>query len=139
MSQVFTTIQQTVVCFVRRSLCFPLYRNFKLSQQIVKDVVSILKGGRKSVLHCFLKIYHLFNKSDTRYILNQLYIRDYCVWIQRADEDTIRSLGESLAPVSTLLIGSLYYVSQYMIFSRWFLIRKKLASIYWVSKRSAKD
>lgn len=100
--KVFTSMQQMVLCFVRRSLCFPLYRNFKLCQQVIKDAASILKCGRKSVLHCLLKIYHLFNKSDTRYILNQLYIRDYCVWIQKGNEEVIKSLGEGLATVSFL-------------------------------------
>ncbi|KAK4020969.1 hypothetical protein OUZ56_002905 [Daphnia magna] len=92
----FTSIRQVVECFLRRSLCFPLFRSFKLSLKAIEDACCILKEGRTSVLRCFLQIYQLFNKSDPRYLLNQLYIHDYCVWIQKSNDETLASLSESL-------------------------------------------
>ena len=100
--QIFTSIRQVVDCFLRRSLCFPLFRNFKLSLKAVEDARNILKEGRTSVLKCFLQIYQLFNKSEPRYLLNQLYIQDYCIWIQKSSDETLTSLSESLRTVFIL-------------------------------------
>lgn len=41
-------------------------------------------SGKSAVLKCLLDIHRVFQESDPAYILNDLYISDYCVWIQRA-------------------------------------------------------
>lgn len=84
---------------MRRSLCFPLYRNYKLSLKAVEDTAAILKSGRSSILKCLLTVFQLFNKSEPRYLLNQLYIQDYCVWVQNCSNETLGSLAESLRTV----------------------------------------
>ena len=84
---------------MRRSILYPLHRNFKLSLKVVQDTRVLLKGGKQPILKCLLHIFHLFNKSEPRYLLNQLYIQDYCIWIQRASEDTLISLGNAMETV----------------------------------------
>lgn len=39
--------------------------------------------GKACVLKCLLDIHKVFRENDPAYILNDLYITDYCVWIQR--------------------------------------------------------
>jgi len=43
--QVFATMKDAVVAFMRRSLCYPLFRNYDLSVKILKDVQILLLLG----------------------------------------------------------------------------------------------
>lgn len=72
-----------------------------------------------SVLKCFLQVHQLFNKSDPRYILNQLYIQDYCVWIQKSNDETLASLAESLASVTFGFLGKKLVVTYMFTKFRW--------------------
>ena len=38
-------------------------------------------------------------KDESKYILNELYIKDYIVWLQSVEEQTFKSLSESLNSV----------------------------------------
>lgn len=74
---------------VRRSLCYPLYRHFDLAQTVIKDVQQIFSLGRRALVKAMIAMRSLMNRTEeNRYILNDLYISDYCVWIQdQADDD----------------------------------------------------
>ncbi|KFM61268.1 Protein SHQ1-like protein, partial [Stegodyphus mimosarum] len=78
----FNSLYEVAHSCVRRSLCYPLYRHFELSITVLDDVQKILLLGRKYVIKCLLEIHELFCSSEPRYILNDLYITDYCVWMQ---------------------------------------------------------
>lgn len=39
--------------------------------------------GKACVLKCLLDVHKVFRENEPAYILNDLYISDYCVWIQR--------------------------------------------------------
>lgn len=39
--------------------------------------------GKAAVLKCLLDIHKIFMESDPAYILNDLFITDYCIWIQK--------------------------------------------------------
>jgi len=43
-----------LVSCIRRSLIYPLYRNWNLSLKVAKDVITILNKGRTAILKCFL-------------------------------------------------------------------------------------
>ncbi|XP_034934864.1 protein SHQ1 homolog [Chelonus insularis] len=92
----FIFLEDVVKSCIRRSLCFPLYRYWELSIKVLDDVNKILALGKKSILKSLCEIHGLFNNSyDPRYVLNQLYIRDYLIWVQRLPEATIKEiLGE---------------------------------------------
>lgn len=79
----FDTFDEVVLSCVRRSLCYPLYRRWDLSILVLSDVCKIFENGCICLLSCLLEIYNMFNASEPRYILNQLYIKDYCIWIQQ--------------------------------------------------------
>lgn len=79
----FETFDEVVQSCVRRSLCYPLYRFWDLSILILSDVRKIFENGCVCLLTCLLDIYKMFNYSEPRYVLNQLYIKDYCIWIQQ--------------------------------------------------------
>lgn len=59
-------------------------------------------AGRKYIVKRFCEIHSLFNNSyEPRYILNQLYIKDFLIWLQSLSESLIESLHSALSEVST--------------------------------------
>ncbi|VVC35755.1 SHQ1 protein,CS domain,HSP20-like chaperone [Cinara cedri] len=91
----FDTFDEVVESCVRRSLCYPLYRVWELGTLILCDVRKVFENGCVCLLICLLDIYKMFNSSEPRYVLNQLYIKDYCIWIQQLKSthfDTVSKL-----------------------------------------------
>lgn len=92
----FTSIHDVLVSFGRRVVCYPLYRHFGLVTRAFNDTVMILQLGRAAVLKCLLDIHRIFRESDPAYILNDLFITDYCIWIQKIKSKKLAALSESL-------------------------------------------
>ncbi|XP_030357684.1 protein SHQ1 homolog [Strigops habroptila] len=92
----FTSIHDVLVSFGRRVLCYPLYRHFGLVIRAFNDTVMILQLGKAAVLKCLLDIHKIFMENDPAYILNDLFITDYCIWIQKAKSKKLAALSESL-------------------------------------------
>ena len=81
-------------------MCYPLYRHFKLAMKAYGETIKILQLGKSAVLKCLLDIHKIFQENDPAYILNDLYISDYCVWIQKIKSKTLAALAEALKEVS---------------------------------------
>lgn len=96
---IFNSLKEVVTSFIRRSLCYPLYRHWNLSLKVIKDTEKILYLGREYVLKCLLEIHSLLQEYDSRYILNDLYIMDYCIWIQTVSTKNLVSLSNSLSEI----------------------------------------
>eukprot|EP00002_Diphylleia_rotans_P003841 TRINITY_DN12722_c0_g1_i2.p1 TRINITY_DN12722_c0_g1~~TRINITY_DN12722_c0_g1_i2.p1 ORF type:complete len:445 (+),score=107.55 TRINITY_DN12722_c0_g1_i2:57-1391(+) len=95
--EVFHTIQDLVPTVFRRSLCYPLYRNWRLSMCVFHDVKDLLQKGKRWILRALIDVKKIFEATgDSRYVLNQLYIDDYCIWIQSAHDTNIASLHRAL-------------------------------------------
>uniref|UniRef100_A0A8C2G7V6 Protein SHQ1 homolog n=1 Tax=Cyprinus carpio TaxID=7962 RepID=A0A8C2G7V6_CYPCA len=94
--ETYHSVQDVLVSFGRRTLCYPLYRHFSLITRAVKDVACIFQSGKACVLKCLLAIHKIFRENDPAYILNDLYITDYCIWIQRVKSKHVLELAESL-------------------------------------------
>uniref|UniRef100_A0A8D8LW26 Protein SHQ1 homolog n=1 Tax=Cacopsylla melanoneura TaxID=428564 RepID=A0A8D8LW26_9HEMI len=98
--QSFTSLKQVLISNMRRSLCYPLYREWRLNCAVQDDVRIILSQGKRSILKCLLSIHTMFNNSEPRYLLNQLYIVDYCIWIQQVSDKRIQNLADALNEVT---------------------------------------
>ncbi|XP_018403060.1 PREDICTED: protein SHQ1 homolog [Cyphomyrmex costatus] len=95
--QNFTSLDEVVTACIRRALCYPLYRNWELSIKLLEDVKKVLSLGKKYIVKRFCEIHSLFNNSfEPRYILNQLYIKDFLIWLQTLSDSLIESLHSSL-------------------------------------------
>ncbi|XP_056130898.1 protein SHQ1 homolog [Lampris incognitus] len=81
--ETYCSMREVLVSFGRRVLCYPLYRHFGLVSAAICDTSLILRSGKACVLKCLLDIHRVFRENDPAYILNDLYITDYCIWIQR--------------------------------------------------------
>ncbi|XP_078270008.1 protein SHQ1 homolog [Rhinoraja longicauda] len=97
--ETYHSLQEVNVSFSRRVLCYPFYRHFQLALKAIEDVVLILQLGKAAVLKCLLAIHQVFRESDPAYLLNDLYITDYCIWIQKVKSKKLTSLAESLRNV----------------------------------------
>ncbi|KAI6206774.1 Protein SHQ1-like protein [Aphelenchoides besseyi] len=97
----YSAAKESLVAAIRRSLCCPLYRNFELAKLAARDVGAILRRGRSSILHCFLHLRSRFNNStfDFVYLYNQLFIDDYCIWIQSVDDRVLDELAKDVEAV----------------------------------------
>lgn len=96
----FSNINDVVLACARRSLCFPLYRSWQLFEKVLDDVRMILRSGKTQILKCLLGILFIFQRSEDRYVLNDLYITDYCVWIQSVPKKCILKLANDLSEVN---------------------------------------
>ena len=97
--QTFTSLEDVVVAAFRRSLSIPLYRSWKLSLRVFADVKHVLRQGHRSILKCLLAVRATFLDGENRYLLNELYINDYCVWIQYASAKKLEALVACLEKV----------------------------------------
>ncbi|XP_072276825.1 protein SHQ1 homolog [Pyxicephalus adspersus] len=96
----YKSVQDVLVSFGRRVLCYPLYRNFRLVTKAIQDLISLLKLGKAAILKSLLDIHSIFQENDPAYILNDLYITDYCIWIQKVKSKKVVALADLLQAAS---------------------------------------
>ena len=63
---------------------------------MLQDLVQYLREGKLSVMKSFLKIKHIFERSEPRYLLNTLYIDDFCVFLQKVDKKEFEDLAAEI-------------------------------------------
>jgi len=97
--ETFTNLEDVIAANARRCLCYPLYRHWSLVEKIVEDVRRIFLLGRRWILRCLLNIKSILQSDENKYILNELYITDYCVWIQKVKRKKISMIANKLHSV----------------------------------------
>ncbi|XP_059186060.1 protein SHQ1 homolog [Centropristis striata] len=98
--ETYGSLQDVLVSFGRRVLCYPLHRHFSMVSAAVRDTTRILQSGKACVLKCLLDIHKVFRENEPAYILNDLYITDYCIWIQRVKSKKVSDLAVTLQKAS---------------------------------------
>jgi protein SHQ1 len=73
----------------KRALGYPLIRHYDMAKKTLQDLVGILSLGKKAILRIFLRIKRLFDSSDPRYLLNNLYINNFCWFIQNIEDQNL--------------------------------------------------
>lgn len=94
--EVFPSVKDVLVACYRRSLAYPLFRNWELSRAVHADVVVLLRLGRAAVLRALLAVKHAVEMDDAMHIVARLYLTDYCVWVQYASEASLASLADAV-------------------------------------------
>ncbi|XP_060515818.1 protein SHQ1 homolog [Cylas formicarius] len=83
----FETPKKALTSAFRRSVIYPLYRNFRLSEKVFEDVKKLMCLDKRYLVRCLIDIYFIFLKGDCcRYIVNNLFINDYITFIMHWDE-----------------------------------------------------
>ncbi|EPY49266.1 box H/ACA snoRNP assembly protein Shq1 [Schizosaccharomyces cryophilus OY26] len=88
----FSSIQEVACACFRRSLAYPLYRNWNLAETCWKDTYAILSLGKRWILRVLLRMKSLFEHHDVYYIYNTMIINDYAYWIQTANDNVLEAL-----------------------------------------------
>ncbi|CAK1594489.1 unnamed protein product [Parnassius mnemosyne] len=100
---VFKDIKQVLIACYRRALIYPIFRNFELCRKVKEDLVLMFRKGKKFIIKCLINIYSMFNSSnDARYILNQLYIKDYLIFLQKCRSEELNELCNNIANIDIL-------------------------------------
>ncbi|EEZ98184.1 protein SHQ1 homolog [Tribolium castaneum] len=98
---VFQTPKDALVSAFRRSVIYPLYRNFELNRTVLTDLRKLLDLGEKYIIKCLIEMYHIFLTGDCcRYILNNLFIKDYIIYIMKWDRTKWREVVEEIKQVT---------------------------------------
>ncbi|XP_029639621.1 protein SHQ1 homolog isoform X1 [Octopus sinensis] len=98
--ETYISLKDVIIASFRRSLSYPLYRNWQLSMAVLSDVQFLFNSGRLHILKCLLEVKELMQEYNLNHILNDLYITDYCVWIQTACAKQLQSLATELSKVT---------------------------------------
>lgn len=97
---VFKDMKQALIACYRRALIYPIFRNFELCNKVKEDLISLFRKGKKFLIKCMIDIHQMFNTSnDARYILNQLYIKDYLVFLQKSRSEEMDQLYKNIANI----------------------------------------
>ncbi|AET38800.1 Hsp90 cochaperone SHQ1 Ecym_3309 [Eremothecium cymbalariae DBVPG len=93
----FSIIKAVIVTGMRRSLSYPLHRNYDLSMKCWNYVYYILRGGKRLVLRALLDIHEVFRFHEVYYVYNKILLDDLCSWfLLNGSEHLIRSLAVDL-------------------------------------------
>lgn len=96
----FKDVHQVLIACYRRALIYPIFRNFYLCNKVKTDLVKLFRRGKKSLIKVMIEIHQMFNASnDARYILNQLFIKDYLVFLQKCRAEELDELCNNIANV----------------------------------------
>ena len=99
--EAFETVLEAAVACVRRSLCYPLVRHLELSRAVLADVSALLRLGRSGVLRALLDVRRAVQTGrEYGYLLNRIWVDDYCVWLQQLSERWLGWLAEELDGVA---------------------------------------
>lgn len=61
---------------------------------------EVLSKGKIMILKIFLKLKKMFNKNEPRYLLNILYIDDFCIFIQNIEEKYLNELVKEVFQIN---------------------------------------
>jgi len=92
-------LQKPTRCFSNWYQALPMlsiYRHWLLARKIISDVKRIFLLGRRWILRCLLELHSVLQSDENKYILNDLYITDLCIWLQKAKKKRILSICNKL-------------------------------------------
>lgn len=72
----------TLATSYRRSLSFPLYRSFQLSEACQGDIASYMAQGKRMITRSLLETKRILDHHDVYYVYSRIWLDDFCVWIQ---------------------------------------------------------
>uniref|UniRef100_A0A6T6C5W4 CS domain-containing protein n=1 Tax=Compsopogon caeruleus TaxID=31354 RepID=A0A6T6C5W4_9RHOD len=92
----FSRLETSLVAAFRRSLVYPLYRHFSLSQKVLEDCRQLFRAGPGTVLRALLHMKSMFESSESRFVLSTIFLIDYCIWIQGLSDSLFKSFTNEM-------------------------------------------
>ncbi|KAG1654260.1 Protein SHQ1 [Nymphon striatum] len=87
-----SSLKEVFINFIRRSLIYPFCRNWKLAMKCTEDCMNLFRFGKDKILKCLLEVLDTMENYGHNYILNMLYISEYCVWAENLSSSTLEEL-----------------------------------------------
>ncbi|XP_030374035.1 protein SHQ1 homolog [Scaptodrosophila lebanonensis] len=98
----FDNYKDVLVAFLRRVITYPLYRNFELGRQCVRDAIEVLKGSRNWLLNQMLLTHQQFSTSEPSHDnYNTYYLEDYIRYLSNpaTSDEHLRLLARNVKNV----------------------------------------
>lgn len=93
----FESVEECLISAFRRSVIYPLYRNFSLSYVVFQDLKHILNLGEVVITKILIEIYNIFNKGDyCHYIYNDIFIKDYIIYISKWNQEEWKEVVDAV-------------------------------------------
>ena len=90
-------IKNLLISVYRRVLCYPLYRSIELCEKIrFSDLMFVIGNGKNYILKCLLNVRIAFERSEPRFILNQILIDQLIRWVQVSNDSIWKVLGDKV-------------------------------------------
>lgn len=106
-----TSVYDAVFSGYRRVFAYPLYRNEKVAQLVLRDLKAMMKlddkntekwmdGLRSRLLRILLDIREVFESDKMLRVFNDILITDYLVWIQGVDNAALEEMAVEIGAIS---------------------------------------
>lgn len=90
-------LRSAVITGIRRSLCYPLHRNYNFAMKCWNDVYYNLRGGKRLIIQSLIDCKELFRFHDVYYVYDKIWLQDLTSWIiNDVNESMIRVLAHDL-------------------------------------------
>lgn len=89
-----TDVLTVIITCCKRAMIYPYIRHWKLARKVLVDIAKILFLGKRMILKVFISLHNIFERTEMHYILNKLYVTDYCVWIQSVSDESLLALAK---------------------------------------------
>ncbi|KAJ3192911.1 Hsp90 cochaperone shq1 [Entophlyctis luteolus] len=97
----FTSLRALVAALTRRALCYPLHRHRGLVRAVLRDdVARVLRAGRTAVIRVLLATRRILRAHHAAFVLDRLFLEDYCLWAQHprlCNERVLRELADKIS------------------------------------------
>ena len=70
-------------------VCIVICTNVCTCTRMYVETLLHVRKGTRPVLKMMLQAREFFAKSESRYLLNRLWLDDYCVWLQCGVDDAV--------------------------------------------------
>lgn len=105
----FGSARQSIIAAAQRAISYSLYRSFELAVKVIDDTTNVFQEGRCALLHVLCDLHRIFaTAGEFRYILNDLFITDFLIWIQSVPDSVIANIQKELkdmAPIAKADLG----------------------------------
>lgn len=101
----FRSVREAVLAAYRRSLAYPLHRNAGLADRVLADVKEIVNVKDVDVLRTrlfriLLELRDVFEDDKLLRLHCDLFLIDYCVWIQTVDDEVLVDFREEVLAIT---------------------------------------
>lgn len=102
--EIMKSPHDAVLAAYRASLIYPLYRATEIADLVLKDLNALFLGNtekiRSALFNILLELKDIFEDHPLLRLHNDLFLIDYCIWIQAVDKQLLERLALEIASIT---------------------------------------